>query len=242
MGSSSQATSKSASFAPHCRAVASGQAQLTSVITRTWGPDCLAHGSHAIQILARIRAAELHLDGVEAAGHQPLHVVHQLVLGPGEPAAVGGIGLDPLACGAEVAPQGLVRRLAGQVPEREFHRSHTHARRAHAAHEVVGEQHAAHQFLAQHRILTHEQRSVVLVHHDLGGAQARRVAPVHPVAGEVAVRVELHLQELDGLDGRLRVGDGPLAERDAVQARLDVPDFEAHGFLAFPSEGEGARA
>ena len=185
--------------------------------------DRLPHRLHPLEILPRVGPAELHLHGVEAAIDDPLHVGDQFLGAPGQPAAVGVVGLHFRLAGAEVPPERLLFQLELDVPEGEVHRRQADAGHAHPADEVGGRVHRLHERVPLERRLADDSRCVALVDHHLGRFKSLGVVPIEAVAGDARIGVNPHLQKLDGIDARLRVGDRPLPQRHVDEHGL-YPD------------------
>ena len=183
-----------------------------------------SHRLHPLEILPRVGPAELHLHRVEAAIDDPLHVGDQFLGAPGEPAAVGVVGLHLRSAGSEMPPERLLLQPELDVPEREVHRRQTNAGHAHTADEVGGRVHRLHERVPLERRLADDGRCVALVDHHLGGFEPLRVVPVEAVAGDARIGVNPHLQKLDGIDARLRVGDRPLPQRHVDEHGLHPDD------------------
>lgn len=208
-------------------------------------PDLRAHSvphrADAVVVLARVLSAELDLDRVEAAVDEGLRVAHQVLLAPGQPAAVSAVGEDLVPGGAEVVPEGHSGPLALDVPEGELHGRDTDPRGAHAAHEVVREEHLLHERLAERDVLADEHRRVVLLHHHLRRAQARGVGPVGPHTDHARVGMQTDREELHLVHLALGVGDLALLERDAQERGLHLGDLGAHGLWRFNCRGRRCR-
>src|SRR5215831_8798800 len=123
--------------------------------------------------LRRRVAPDLHLHSLEAAGAVALGLAGEIVDPFAFPVeAAAGIGLDPVAAGAEKAIERQFRDLAGDVPQRDVDaadRIHDDA----AAAELAGaREHLLPQALDQERVLADQHRPQDLLDDVAGGAAA----------------------------------------------------------------------
>ena len=185
--------------------------------------NCLSHRLHPRVVLAGIGPAQFHFHGIKTAIQDPLHVGHELVGAPRQPAAVGVVGLHAILAGTEVPPKRLALELELDIPEGEIHRTQAHTGHAHAADEVRCRVHGMHEGMTVERGPADDRGRVALVDHHLGGLEPLGVVPVEAVARHARIRMNRHLHELDRIDARLAVGDRSLPERH-------IDEHGLHGF------------